>query len=377
MQKKLSKLAELIDGEIEGDKDVLIKRAWGIKEAKNGDITFVDNERYLPLLESTSASAVLVSKKNKLTPFRSKSRLVGTDSSEPRGIPNRVNLFRKKRSLSLVYVENPSLAFSKIVSLFTPEVSKPQGIHPAALIGKNVKLRENVAIQAYAVIEDNVQIGARTIIHSGVYIGQESCIGKDCLIYSNVSIRERTKIGNRVIIQSGAVIGSDGFGFSTEKGVHHKIPQLGSVEIGDDVEIGANVTIDRARFERTYIGKGTKIDNLVQIGHNVTIGENAIIVAQTGISGSTRIGRNVTLAGQVGIVGHISIGDNVIVAAKAGVTKSIPTGSFVSGFPAKAHTQEKKIKACIQRLPKLFEKVKELEKKVKNRSPSFPENHRG
>ncbi|MCD6093331.1 MAG: UDP-3-O-(3-hydroxymyristoyl)glucosamine N-acyltransferase [Candidatus Omnitrophica bacterium] len=368
MQKKLSELAKLIDGEIEGDKNVLIKRAWGIKEAKNGDITFVDNERYLPLLESTSASAVLVSKKNKLTPLRGKSRLVGAYSNGPRGTAKWVNLSRKRKPLSLVYVENPSLAFSKIVSLFAPEVSKPQGIHPAALIGKNVRLGRDVAIQAYTVIEDNVQIGARTIIHSGVYIGQESCIGKDCLIYSNVSIRERTKIGNRVIIQSGAVIGSDGFGFSTEKGVHHKIPQLGSVEIGDDVEIGANVTIDRARFERTYIGKGTKIDNLVQIGHNVTIGENAIIVAQTGISGSTRIGKNVTLAGQVGIAGHISIGDNVVVAAKAGVTKSIPEGSFVSGFPAKAHTQEKKIKACIQRLPKLFEKVKELEKKIERRN---------
>ncbi len=340
MQKRLSELAELIDGEIEGNKDVIIKRAWGIKEAENGDIVFVDNEKYLSLLDSTSASAAVVSKKNKL------------------------NLSRREKPLSLIYVENPSLAFSEIAPLFTSEIPKPAGIHPTALIGKNVQLGENVAIQAYVVVEDNVKIGARTIIHSGVYIGQESCIGENCLIYSNVSIRERTKIGERVIIHDGAVIGSDGFGFSTRGGVHYKIPQLGSVEIGDDVEIGANVTIDRARFDRTYIGKGTKIDNLVQIGHNVTIGENTIIVAQTGISGSAEVGRNVTLAGQVGIAGHIGIGDNVVVAGRSGVTKTIPKDTFVSGFPAKPHKQEKKIKACIQRLPKLFEKVSKLERKI-------------
>lgn len=340
MQKKLSELAKLINGEVEGDKDVLIKRTWGIKEAKKGDIIFVDNEKYLSLLDFTSASAAVVSKKNKL------------------------NLSKRKKPLSLIYVENPSLAFSEIAPLFTPEVSKPQGIHPTVVMGKNVQLGKDVAIQAYAVVDDNVQIGARTIIYSGVHIGQESCIGRDCLIYSNVSIRERIKIGERVIIHSGAVIGSDGFGFSSVGGLHYKIPQLGSVEIGDDVEIGANVTIDRARFDKTYLGKGTKIDNLVQIGHNVIIGENTIIVAQTGISGSAEVGRNVTLAGQVGIAGHISIGDNVVVAGKAGVTKSIPKNTSVSGFPAKPHTQEKKIKACIQRLPKLFEKVRELERKI-------------
>lgn len=343
MQKKLSELAKLVNGEIEGDKDIIIKGIAGIKEAKKGDISFIENDRYLSLLDSTLASAVII-------PHKHKNKI---------GFP--------KGGVPLIYAENSSVAFSKIVSLFTPEISKPQGIHPAAIIGENVQFGKGVAVQACAVIEDNVQIGAGTIIYSGVSIGQESCIGKDCLIYSNVSIRERTKIGNRVIVHSGAVLGSDGFGFSTEKGVHYKIPQVGSVEIDDDVEIGANVTIDRARFDKTYIGKGTKIDNLVQIGHNVTIGERTIIVAQTGISGSAEIGKNVILAGQMGVAGHISIGDNVVAAARSGVTKSVPKNTFVSGFPAKPHKQENKIKAYIQRLPKFFERIKELEKKIGNK----------
>jgi UDP-3-O-[3-hydroxymyristoyl] glucosamine N-acyltransferase len=172
-------------------------------------------------------------------------------------------------------------------------------------------------------------------------------------------------IGNSVIIHSGTIVGSDGFGFATVKGVHHRIPQIGTVVIEDDVEIGANVTIDRARFDKTHIKRGTKIDNLVQIAHNVITGENCIIVAQTGISGSTVIGNNVTLAGQSGVIGHITVGDNVVVAAKAGVTKSIPPNVCVSGFPAKPHIEEKRIKACIQRLPKLYKQISELEQRIK------------
>jgi len=212
--------------------------------------------------------------------------------------------------------------------------------------------------------EDNVAIGDKSVIHASSFIGHNSTIGSEALIYMHVSIRERIFIGNRVIIHSGTVIGSDGFGFATLRGLHHKIPQIGTVVVEDDVEIGANVTIDRARFDKTIIGRGTKIDNLVQIAHNVTVGENCIIVAQAGVSGSTVLGNNVLLAGQAGLVGHINIGDGAVVAAQAGVTKSIPPNTKVSGYPAKPHETAKKVNACLQRLPQLVEKVKELQKKV-------------
>jgi UDP-3-O-[3-hydroxymyristoyl] glucosamine N-acyltransferase len=223
-------------------------------------------------------------------------------------------------------------------------------------------------------VEDGVTIGDEAVIYAGSFVGQGSKIGAGTLIYPNVSIREYVTVGNRAVIHSGTVIGSDGFGFATIDGLHHKIPQIGTVEVGDDVEIGANVTIDRARFEKTIIGKGTKIDNLVQIAHNVIIGENSIIVAQVGISGSTTIGKNVILAGQAGVVGHISIGDNAVVMAQAGVSKSVPEKTMVWGYPAKPAKVAKRVNACVQNLPKLFEtitqlkkKIEELESKIKDR----------
>lgn len=335
MKKTLAEIAELINGEVIGDPNTIITGICGIKEAKEGDITFIANSKYLPLMHQTRASAIITSQEIKSAP-------------KP-----------------IIRTENPSLAFAKMVSIFAPnEVYHPKGIHPTAIIGKDVKMGKNVAIHAYVVIEDKVELGDNTIIYPYVYIGQHTKIGSDCLIYSHVSIRERITIGNRVCIHSGTVIGSDGFGFATVKGVHHKIPQIGTVVIEDDVEIGSNVTIDRARFGRTFIGKGTKIDNLVQIAHNVEIGENSIIVAQTGISGSTVIGKGVTLAGQSGVVGHITIGDNAVVAAQAGVTKSVPPNTCVSGYPAKPHSLAKRINACVQRLPKLFETVTELKNKI-------------
>ncbi|MCM8798644.1 MAG: UDP-3-O-(3-hydroxymyristoyl)glucosamine N-acyltransferase [Candidatus Omnitrophica bacterium] len=335
MKKTLAEIAEIIDGEIVGDPQTIITGICGIKEAKEGDITFVANSKYLSLMNQTHASAIITSREVKSAP-------------KP-----------------IIRTDNPSLAFAKMVALFAPnEVHHPKGIHPTAVIGKEVKLGKDVAIHAYSVIEDRVEIGDHTVIYPYVYIGHFSKIGSDCLIYSHVSIRERVSIGNRVCIHSGTVIGSDGFGFATVKGVHHKIPQIGTVVIEDDVEIGANVTIDRARFGRTFIGKGTKIDNLVQIAHNVEIGENSIIVAQTGISGSTVIGKGVILAGQSGVVGHITIGDNAVVAAQAGVTKSVPPNTCVSGYPAKPHNLAKRINACIQRLPRLFDTVAELRSKL-------------
>jgi len=335
MQKTLKEIAELVGGKVSGDSKVIITGVAGIKEAREGDITFLANPKYFPLIDKTRASAIIVSKD-------------AGASSKP-----------------VVLTENPSLAFAKVVASFAPcETKHPKGIHPAAVLGKNVKLGKNVAIGPYAVVEDEVSIGDNSIIYAGCFIGNNTVIGEDTLIYANVSIRERITIGNRVIIHSGTVVGSDGFGFASISGLHHKIPQIGTVEICDDVEIGANVTIDRARFEKTIIGRGTKIDNLVQIAHNVVIGENSIIVAQAGISGSTVIGNNVTLAGQAGLVGHITVGDNAIVAAQGGVTKSVPANTMVSGYPAKPHDVAKRVNACVQNLPKLYETVAQLKKKI-------------
>lgn len=337
MQKTLKEIAKLIDGEIVGNANIVIKGVCGIKEAKEGDITFIANPKYIPLIEETRASAIITSREI-------------TDSSKP-----------------IVRTENPSLAFAKLLSLVSPNHTKhPTGIHPTAILGKNVKLGKDVAIGAYVVIEDKVSLGNKTIIYAGCYIGHHTIIGKETLIYPNVSIRERVSIGDRVIIHSGTVVGSDGFGFATVKGIHQKIPQIGIVEIQDDVEIGANVTIDRARFDKTVIGKGTKIDNLVQIAHNVMIGENSIIVAQAGISGSTVIGKGVVLAGQAGLVGHINVGDGAIVMAQAGVTKSVPANTKVSGYPARPHDTAKEINALLHNLPRLYKKVDELKNKIQD-----------
>jgi UDP-3-O-[3-hydroxymyristoyl] glucosamine N-acyltransferase len=266
---------------------------------------------------------------------------------------------------TLIQVENPSLAFAKILSLIGPEpVRFRSGIHPTAILGDNVQLGQDVCIQPYAVIEDNVRIGDRGVIGAAVYIGHYTEIGDDCLIYPHVIIRERLKIGRRVIIHSGTVVGDDGFGYATVRGVHHKIPQIGTVEIRDDVEIGSNVTIDRARFDKTLIGSGVKIDNLVQIAHNVEIGDNTIVVAQVGISGSTTIGKNVIIAGQAGIIGHVTVGDNAIIGGKAGVTKHVPANTHVTGFPAREKWEDMKFHAYLRKQPDLVERIKKLEERI-------------
>ncbi|MBL7130767.1 MAG: UDP-3-O-(3-hydroxymyristoyl)glucosamine N-acyltransferase [Candidatus Omnitrophica bacterium] len=335
MEKTLREIAQLIGAEVIGDPDVVITGIAGVKEAKEGDITFISNSRYLQFINETKASAVITSQKIK-------------NFSKP-----------------IIKTDNPSLAFAKVATSFYPVKNIcNKGIHSSVITGSNVKLGKDISIGPYVVIEDGVEIGDRCIIYPGTYIGYETSIEEDCIIHSNVSIREKTSIGKRVIIHSGTVIGSDGFGYDTVKGAHYKIPQVGCVAIEDDVEIGANVTIDRARFDRTVIGRGTKIDNLVQIAHNVITGENCIIIAQVGISGSTTLGNNVTLAGQAGLVGHITIGNNVIVGGQAGVIKSIPSNTFVSGYPARPHKQAAKINAYIQRLPHLNDTVIELKTRL-------------
>jgi len=335
MQKTLKEIAEFVDGEIVGNGNTVITGVCGIKEARQGDITFLANPKYAPFIDKTGASAIITSRDVK-------------EASKP-----------------IIRTQDPSLAFARIVTLFAPvRPRQHKGVHPSVILGKNVSIGKGVDIGPYTVIEDNVSIGDNSVIYSGCFIGSDTRIGRDCLIYSNVSIREGVSIGERVIIHCGTVIGSDGFGFATINGVHHKIPQLGTVVIEDDVEIGSNVAIDRARFDKTLIRRGTKIDNLVQIAHNVVIGENSIVVSQAGISGSTVIGKGVTLAGQAGLVGHITVGDGAIVAAQAGVTKSIPPNTTVSGYPAKPHAQALKVNACVQNLPKLYETVALLKKKI-------------
>lgn len=332
----LKEIAELVGGELVGRPDVPITGVAGIKEAKTGDITFVSNAKYLPFLDETEASAVITSK----------------DVSSSR--------------LNLVRTANPSLAFTTVINYFKPsQAPSPAGIHATAVIGAHVRLGSGVAIGPHVVIGDDAVIGDRTVIEANTFVGASSTIGADGRLYPNVTVREETRIGDRVIIHSGAVIGSDGFGYETLEGRHVKIPQTGFVEIGDDVEIGANVCIDRGRFQKTWIQSGVKIDNLVQVAHNVIVGENTLLISQCGISGSTEIGKNVIIAGQAGIVGHIQLGDGVIVGAGAGVTKSVPEKTIVLGQPAKPIQEQKRLIALINRLPELFKDFAEIKRKLK------------
>lgn len=335
MKKTLGEIAGLIGGEVVGDGSIEISGLTGIEKAGPGDLVFARDARYLREAEATQVSAVIV-------PLE-----IGS-SSKP-----------------IIRVKNPDYAFSKLLESEAPGHKVQKDVHPTAIIGKNVKFGKNISIGANVVIGDESEIGDDTVIYPLVYIGEKVKVGKNVLIYANVSIREETNIGNNTIIHNGTVIGSDGFGFVKEGGKYYKVPQIGRVVIEDDVEIGANVTIDRATIGETIIKRGTKIDNLVQIAHNVTIGEDCAIVAQVGISGSVEVGNNVILAGQVGVAGHLTIGENSVVAGKSGVTKSIPPNSYVSGFPAQPHKEELKIKASLQRLPPLLKIVQELEEKVK------------
>ena len=334
---RLREVAKLVGASLEGEvPDCEITGVASLMEARSGDITFFGNPRYLSQLRASVASAVIV-------PLECQEQVAPV----------------------LLRVANPSTAFATVVAAFAPSEIIPQpGIHPSAVVSPKAQLGENVSVGPLVVIEAGAVIGAGSVIDSGSVIGHEVRLGTQCRIYSNVTIRERCILGNHVIVQPGAVIGSCGFGYELQEGCHRKIPQTGIVEIGDDVEIGANTTIDRARFGRTVIGQGTKVDNLVQIAHNVQVGSHAIICAQVGVAGSTRIGSYVTLAGQVGLAGHLEIGDKAIIGAQSGLSKNVPAGSMVIGAPAKPIKEWKQNNFYISQLGKLFERVKELEKLV-------------
>ncbi|MFY9270210.1 MAG: UDP-3-O-(3-hydroxymyristoyl)glucosamine N-acyltransferase [Candidatus Manganitrophaceae bacterium] len=334
MEASLGEIARWVEGEVIGDRHLQISGIGSIEEAKEGEITFLANPKYLSKALKTRASAILVGKRTS-------------------GLP-----------CALLIVRDPYYAFSRLLSRFHPPRPNPPGIDPRAVIGKNVIFGEAVSIGPFVTLEDRVEIGNRVRLCSGVFVGEGSRIGEESLIYPNVTIREGVNIGKRVIVHSGTVIGSDGFGFAPHQGKHHKIPQIGGVIIEDDVELGANVAVDRAALGNTVIGAGTKVDNLVQIGHNVVIGPDSILVAQVGISGSASIGRRVTLAGQVGVAGHLTIGDNVIVGGKSGVTKDIPDGEVVSGFPTLSHREWLKAQASFPHLPELRARVKKLEEEI-------------
>jgi len=331
MRVSVQEIATLLRGSVIGDPQQVITGISSLSEASPGDISFLANPKYAPFLAETRASAVLVA------------------AAQPGA-----------RAVQIV-VANPDHAFATVVATFGPKpATMPRGIHPTARIGEQVTIGRDAAIGPLAVISDGAVIGARTVVFPHVFIGTEAVVGDDCTIYPQVSIRERCRIGDRVILHSGVVIGSDGFGYASVEGVHHKIPQVGVVEIEDDVEIGANSTIDRARFGRTRIGQGTKIDNLVQIAHNVETGRHCIIVAQVGIAGSTRLGNHVTLAGQCGVGGHLEIGDHAIVTAKAGVSKNVPPKTVVRGFPAEEIKVKQAQEVAVRRLPATQQQVKQL-----------------
>jgi UDP-3-O-[3-hydroxymyristoyl] glucosamine N-acyltransferase len=332
-------IAQAVRGSLEGNGEIQIEGAAGLEEATERHITFFSNPKYGDQLEKTHAGAVL--------------------------LPNQTNGFKLPTGKTFIRVPNPPLAFAQVLALFERQQLKhPRpGKHPQAAIDSSAQIGAGSAIGAFVTIEEGVKIGAGTIIYSGCYIGARTQIGDNCLIYPNVVLRENTCIGHRVIIQPGAVLGSDGYGFATHEGKHHKIPQIGRVVIDDDVEIGANVTIDRATTGETHIGAGTKIDNLVHLAHNVQVGKNCLIVAQVGVSGSTKIGNQVTLAGQVGIVGHITIGDNAVIAAQSGVMNHVEAGATLFGTPARLHREEMKLQALINKLPEIYDVLRTLKKK--------------
>ncbi len=337
MSLTVSEIAARLDASFDGDGECAIAGVAGIRDAVHGDITFVSNPRYAAAAAGTRASAILVP--------------MDWDRPCP-AIPLRV--------------EAPDAAFARVTAWFAPPpVEAPAGIHPSAVVDAGAEIGADARIGPHCVVEPGARLGDRVVLMAGCYVGHGSVVGDDVTLYPHVTLRERVRLGSRVIVHNGAVIGSDGFGYTVdERGVRKKIPQLGTVQVGDDVEIGANTTIDRARFGKTVIGNGVKIDNLVQVAHNVVIGDHAVIVAQVGIAGSTFVGGRAVLAGQAGVAGHLVVGEGAIVGGQAGVTKSVAAGAFVSGYPAAEHHKATRVHAHLMRLPELKERVDRLEARL-------------
>jgi UDP-3-O-[3-hydroxymyristoyl] glucosamine N-acyltransferase len=334
LKKTLNEIAAFLDGSVSGDGGVVIEQIAGIDEAGHGDLTFVANPKYRKRMETTNASAILVAP--------------GTACAEK----------------TLLTVADPYAALGRLLDLYYPEEAETAGID------KNASIEAGADVSPEAVVYPGVHIcrGAlvekKAVLYPGVFIGRDASVGEASILYPGVTVYRRCRIGRRVVLHAGVVIGSDGFGFALPGQENRKIPQVGHVQIDDDVEIGANTTIDRGTLGRTWIQRGVKIDNLVQIAHNVVIGAYSIIVAQVGISGSTQLGKGVVIGGQVGIVGHIRIGDGVMAAAQSGITKNIPPGRIVAGSPHMPHQEWLRMEACLPKLPEMREALAALQRRV-------------
>ncbi|MDR3306397.1 MAG: UDP-3-O-(3-hydroxymyristoyl)glucosamine N-acyltransferase [Endomicrobium sp.] len=335
-------LAAVVSGELIGDKDVVLTGVNGLLEAKNNEVSFLENLKYLHDALNTQAGVILVGLNTDVVQFKNK---------------------------NIIKVKNPKYAYSMVLSIIEKGrlslINKK--IHRSAAISDKVKIGKDPYIGQNVVIECGAEIGDNAKIFPNVYIGRDVKIGKDCLIYPNVVIRENSLIGDRVVLQPGVVIGGDGFGFVSVDGKTQKIPQIGRVEIGNDVEIGSNTTIDRATVDATRIGNGAKIDNLVMIAHNVQVGENCIIVSQVGISGSTHLGNNVTIGGQTGIAGHIKIGDNVMISGQSGISGNVKDGDVVGGNPMSSLNQSIKIRVLMRKLPEMYSDLRKIKKDLEDK----------
>ena len=327
----LRELASRLGCELRGAGEVEIRGVAGIEEAGPGDLTFLANRRYAAHLATTKAAAVVL----------------GPGQEAP---------------LPCLVDDNPYLAFARAVALLRPLPRPAPGIDPAARVDPTAQLGEGIHVGPLAVVGPGVRVGARSVIHPHVVLSDGVEMGEDCVLHSGVQIRERCRLGDRVVVQNGAVIGSDGFGFAPDRdGRYHTFPQVGTVVIEDDVDIGALVAIDRAALGETRIGRGCKLDNLVQIGHSVTVGEDTILAGQVGIAGSSRVGRRVTLAGQVGVAGHLTIGDGAIATAQTGIPSSVDEGAVVSGYPAIDNRSWLRSSAVFAKLPDLQKRVRAIE----------------
>ena len=330
----VAEIAERLHGEVHGDGSLPLSGFAPASAARPGDLTFAENEAYFVQAEQSAAAAILVD-----------GRFTSTKKA-------------------LIRVANARVAFAKVLPLFFPDPVFPAGSHPTAVIAESARIDPSAHIGPYCVVGAQVQIGSGAVLQGSNHIGDRCQIGANTQLFPQVTLYPGTQVGQRVRIHSGSVVGADGFGYVFDQGTHRKVPQIGTVIIHDDVEIGANVTIDRGALGPTIIGRGTKIDNLVQIAHNVVVGDHCLLVAQVGIAGSTQLGNFVTLAGQVGLAGHLKIGNRVIVAAQSGVMNDIADGDKWLGTPACPDRQAKKQYIALQHLPDLLHRVGDLEKRI-------------
>jgi len=331
---RLAEVADLLGAELVGDSERMVEGIRPLDQAGPEHLSFLHNPKYSAQALESNAGAIVVHQADQLA------------------------------GRNLLICGQPYLAVARALELFHPPVKPEPGIHPSAAVGDDLELGAGASVGRLVAIGDGVIIGDRTVIGAGCVIGDGVRIGEDCILHPRAVVEHGCRLGNRCILQSGAVIGSDGYGFATVDGIHHKVPQVGIVVLEDDVEIQANTTVDRATMGETRIGRGTKVDNLVQLAHNVQVGEHCLLVSQVGVSGSTKIGRYTVLGGQVGVSGHVEVGERTMAAARTGITKSVPDGSVLAGFPARPKGEWMKAEAAVQRLGLLRKSVADLERRL-------------